>query len=61
MDIEPLKFNHHSSGVNSKQNKSTPQTDGERTLHDPGRSKNLKKKIKCLVYKTFPHASGIAD
>ncbi len=35
MDIEPPKFNHHSSRVNSKQNKRTPQTDIERTLHDP--------------------------
>ncbi len=36
MDIEPLKFNHHFSRVNSKQNKRTPQTDIECTLHDPG-------------------------
>ncbi len=47
MDIEPPKFNNHSSHVNSKQNKRTPQTDMERTLHDPGRIKNLKKTIKC--------------
>ncbi len=60
MGIEFLIFNHHSSRVNSKQNKSTPQTDIER-LHDPGRIKNLKKKIKCLVYKTSPHVSAIAD
>ncbi len=39
MDIEPSQFNHHSSHVNSKQNKHTPQTDIERTLHDPARIK----------------------
>ncbi len=39
MDIEPLKFNHHSSRVKSKQNKRTPQTDIERTLHHPLRIK----------------------
>ncbi len=61
MDIKPLKFNHHSSRVNSKRNKLFLQTDIKRTLHDPGRIKNLKKKIKCLVYKTSPHVSGIAD
>ncbi len=39
MDIEPVKFNQHSSCVNSKRNKRTPQTNSERTLHDPGRIK----------------------
>ncbi len=50
MDIEPPKFNHHSSRVNSKQNNSTPQTDGERILHDLGRIKDLKKedKMTCI-------------
>ncbi len=61
MDIEPLKFNHRSSRISSKRNKRTPQTDGERTLHDPGRIKKFKKKIKWLAYKTSPHASAIAD
>ncbi len=39
MDMEPLKFNHHSSQVKSKQNKRTLETDIKRTLHDPGRIK----------------------
>ncbi len=39
MDIKPPRFNHHSSHINSKQNKRTPQTDIERILHHPARIK----------------------
>ncbi len=60
MDIEPPKFNHHSSRVNSKQNKRIPQTDIECTLHHPARTK-VKKKIKCLLHKTTPQVSRIRD
>ncbi len=56
MDIEPPRSNHHSSRVNSKQNKHTPQTDIEHTLHHPLRIKIYSlEKIKCLPDKN--HAS----